>query len=125
MYIYQSHISRNESLGETLTSLDCPKKNIILIVVSSQQSMNASLPNEILAQIFTLLPTRSSLIVAALVCNRWRDAAIPLLWTDIHIAIDASSPQFTDAIKFRNFLRINVANAEYIKMLSLNFNMPP
>lgn len=87
--------------------------------------MGPFLPNEILAQIFTLLPSRFSLVVAALVCIRWRDAAIPLLWTDIHIAIDASSPQFTDAKTFRKFLRMNVANGEYIKTLSLNFNLPP
>src|SRR5437773_12278686 len=87
--------------------------------------MWTSLPNEILVQILTILPSRSSLVVTALVCKRWRDVAVPLLWADIHVAIDASSPQFTDTIKFRNSLQTSVATAEYIKIFSVNFNVPP
>ena len=82
-----------------------------------------NVPNEIFAKIFTLLPDRSSLITAALVCKRWHDAAIPLLWTEIKLSLDPSTgidpTLFGEAIKTPGGRKCT----KWIKVLSLNFSM--
>jgi hypothetical protein len=82
-----------------------------------------NVPNEIFAKIFTLLPDRSSLINAALVCKRWHDAAIPLIWMEIKLSLDPSTgidpTLFGEAIKTPGGRECT----KWIKVLSFNFNM--
>ena len=82
-----------------------------------------TVPNEIFATIFSFLPDRSSLVNAALVCKRWHNAAIPLLWMEIKLSLNPSAAidptLFGEAIKTSGGREC----AKWIKVLSFNFSM--
>jgi hypothetical protein len=85
-------------------------------------SLASSLPIELLHEIFTVaaaVNTRFSIL--ALVCRRWREAALPSLWQQIRVDLASS---FVDFYHTPSSFQSFKYNCQHVRSLSLHLEIP-
>jgi len=83
----------------------------------------SALPIELLHEIFILVRD-IRFIDIALVCKRWRDAALPLLWQRVTIDMTNLASRFAEVRETPSSLQLLKRHCSYIQSLSLPLTVP-